>query len=143
VAELGVSCIKMTLLILIAVFIFPILFTTWGSIDLIKNNLSKTNFLILSLLMLTGTAIGIYLGFGFSYLKTSTLRVFSFPLPVATFQKEGDIWVDYISPFAPIFAFWNVFIVISLFLAVFSTYRLLERIKKKHLASSLKCDKSD
>ena len=45
-----------------------------------------------------GIAIGYWLAFEFQYQVSPTLRIVSFPLPLAAFHLEHGQWVDFVSP---------------------------------------------
>ena len=49
-------------------------------------------------LSVVGIATGYWLAFEFQYQLSPTLRIVSFPLPLAAFHLEHGQWVDFVTP---------------------------------------------
>lgn len=50
----------------------------------------------LSLLAIVGIVVGVWAGFVLEYHVTSNVRFAGFPFPMAMFQLENGVWVDYV-----------------------------------------------
>ena len=57
--------------------------------------------------LLIGGAVGGVWGSLLEYQPTARLRVVGVPFPVGVWQWEGDDWVDYVSPAAPVVVVLN------------------------------------
>lgn len=107
-----------------------ILLAFW-SYRLLKKRTTRSNIAFLTLLLLAGLCVGIYLGFFFKYHTSPSKIVASFPLPAAIFIKEDDIWVDYIAPLILVIVVTNTIFNASLFLLPFIAGNYLYRFFPK------------
>jgi hypothetical protein len=61
-----------------------------------REKVSSTWWIFFYSLLLVGIIAGVWAGFRFEYQVSPTLRFAGFPFPMAIFQLESGIWVDYV-----------------------------------------------
>ena len=98
-----------------------------------RNKVSSAWWVFFWLFLLAGIGTGVWAGFMFEYLARPTLRFAGFPFPVAIFQLESGVWVDYVHDefIMYLIGIADVVVVALCFVlpisAVFYVYRLLQK----------------
>lgn len=105
-------------LLLAGIFIIPLAFIARATVRrAVEARRSRTRIGILIVTALVGLVIGFWLGFGFDYQPSETIRVVGCPLPIVFFGLEGDRWTDFVVPVPILNGMLNVVIVALFVLA--------------------------
>lgn len=85
-------------------FTVTIVFATsaWVVISVFKHlrshHFSTKWWLVFTLLVLVGIAVGAWAGTQWQYQPNMKTRVLGFPVPLAVFVLEGENWIDFVPP---------------------------------------------